>query len=101
MLRIKKVKYLDKYRLNILFSNGRSKIVDFKDWISEANVYLKPLRSIEYFKKVRIDDAHYSICWPNGADFSPDILFEVGHENKTKPASRSKRAHKPKRLKKN
>jgi hypothetical protein len=51
MLRVKKVEYLDKYNLNILFSNDQSKVVDFEDWIAEENTYLKPLRKIEYFKK--------------------------------------------------
>jgi len=89
MLRVKKVEYLDKYKLNILFSNGRSKVVDFEDWIAEENVYLKPLRKIEYFKRVCIDDLNYSICWPNGADFSPDVLFEAGKEVKIKGRRRS------------
>jgi hypothetical protein len=96
MLRVKKVEYLDEYKLNILFSNGRSKVVDFENWIAEENVYLKPLRKIEYFKKVRIDDFNYSICWPNGADFSPDTLFEAGREVKVKghrPSSKSTRQH--------
>src|SRR5271167_4424364 len=101
MLRVRKVEYLDKYKLNILFSNGQSKVVDFEDWISEENAYLKPLRKIEYFKKVRIDDYNYSICWPNGADFSPDILFEAGRDDKPKRTPRSKRTHASKGLRKN
>jgi hypothetical protein len=47
------------------------------------------LRKIEYFKRVHIDDSNYSICWPNGADFSPDVLFEAGKEVKIKGCRRS------------
>jgi len=100
MLRVKKVKYLDRYKLDILFSNGQSRIVDFEGWVSEANVYLKPLRNMEYFQKVHIDDENYSICWPNGADFSPDVLFEAGYENKAKRVLHSKRVRRSKRVKK-
>src|SRR5579862_7804068 len=90
MLRVKQVQYLNGYKLKLLFSNGKSKIVDFEHWISEDNFYLKPLRNIEYFKKVRIDDSDYSICWPNGAEFCPDTLFAVGREG---PAAKPKTTH--------
>jgi hypothetical protein len=76
MLRVKKVTYVSEYKLKILFSNGKQKIIDFEEWLSEPNVYLKPLRDLEFFKKVHLDDCKYSICWPNGADFSPDVLYE-------------------------
>jgi hypothetical protein len=80
MLKIKKVEYVGEYKLKILFSNGVSKIVDFEEWISEDGFYLKPLKQLDYFKKVRMDDSNYSICWPNGADFCPDALFEAGQD---------------------
>lgn len=91
MLRVKKVEYLKDYKLKIVFNNGKTKIVDFESWVFEENVYLKPLRNIEYFKKVCMDDSNYSICWPNGADFCPDVLFEAGKEAKTIRAARSTR----------
>ena len=102
MLRVKKVQYLDGYKLKILFSNGKSKIVDFEDWILEDGVYLKPLKNIQYFKKVRIDDSDYSICWPNGADFCPDTLFQSGREvraSKVNKARHSTRLRRKPRLK--
>jgi len=50
--------------------------------ICQKSRYLKPLKKIDYFKKVRVDDCQYTICWPNGADFCPDVLYEVGKEIK-------------------
>lgn len=101
MLKVKKVEYAGEYKLKILFSNGISKVVDFESWVSEENVYLKPLRNIEYFKKVTIDDSNYSICWPNGADFCPDVLFEVGQEiTKRRKTSFSKKPQKSRNLRK-
>lgn len=78
LIRIKKVNYLSEYKLNIAFSDGKTKTVDFENWIREGKGYLKSLKDIEYFKKVEIDDCHYTICWPNGADFCPDVLYEIG-----------------------
>lgn len=80
--RIKRVEYLDGYKLRIHFLNGEVKIVDFEEWIRNGKGYLLPLKKIEYFKKVRVDDCQYTICWPNGADFCPDVLYEVGEEVK-------------------
>jgi hypothetical protein len=36
------------------------------------------MKDIELFKKVDLDESNYSICWPNGADVSPDALYEIG-----------------------
>jgi len=106
MIRVKKVEYLCEYKLKILFSDGKTKIVDFKDWISEGKGYFKPLKDIEFFKSVHLDDCKYSICWSNGADFCPDVLYAMGQDvrkshvikhlkktqnRSTKPSARRKR----------
>ena len=81
LIRVKKVEYLCDYKLKILFSDGKTKIIDFEDWISEAkSFYLKPLKDLDFFKAVRLDEQRYSICWPNGADFCPDVLYAKGQE---------------------
>lgn len=78
LIRIKNVEYIGDYKLKLLFSDEKTKIVDFTDWINEGTTYLLPLKNIQYFKKVKMDEFNYTICWPNGADFSPDILYEMG-----------------------
>ncbi len=83
MIRVKNVEYVKDYKLRLLFSDEKAKIVDFKDWINEETVYLLPLKDLQYFKKVRMDKFNYSICWPNGADFSPDVLYKIGNDVKS------------------
>lgn len=78
--RIKKVEYLENYKLKICFSDNSIKIVNLEEWIRNGKGYLLPLKKTEYFKKVRVDDWQYTICWPNGADFCPDVLYEMGEE---------------------
>lgn len=80
LIRIKKVEYISDYKLKLLFSDEKTKIVDFKDWIKEETTYLLPLKDIRYFKKVQLDAFNYTICWPNGADFCPDVLYAIGEE---------------------
>ncbi len=82
MIRVKHVEYVSNYKLKILFSDGKTKIVDFENWINQGGFYVIPMKDIEYFKKVEMDESNYSICWPNGADFSPDALYEIGRDIK-------------------
>jgi hypothetical protein len=80
MLKVKKATYFSHYKIKILFSDGKVKIVDFEQWIfeNENDFYLKPLRDVEYFKKFDLDESGYTICWPNSAEFSPDTLYKKG-----------------------
>lgn len=91
MKRVKKIEYVSEYKLKLLFNDEKTKIVDFEDWIIEGGIYLLPLKNIQYFKKVRMDSFNYSICWPNGADFSPDVLYEQGREVARKKKASPKR----------
>ena len=79
-MRIKKVKYICDYKLKILFSDNKTKIVDFEDKLKKAKGIFLPLKKQEYFSQVALDDCQLSICWPNGADICPDLLYEMGEE---------------------
>lgn len=83
-MRIKELEYLRKYKLKLIFSDNKAKIVDLEDMLANAKGIFLPLKDIEYFKKVAIDDCQLSICWPNGADICPDVLYSIGQEMKEK-----------------
>lgn len=82
MLRVSKVKYLHDYSLQVAFNDGKIKTVDLGDLVRWGGYYFAPLRDIEKFKNVSMDDLKYSICWTNGADLSPNTLYELGVEVK-------------------
>lgn len=73
---IKKVEYLIEYILKITFDNNEIKIVNLKNFI-EGEIF-EPLKEIDYFKSVKVDEDIETICWDNGADFSPEFLYELG-----------------------
>jgi hypothetical protein len=81
-MRVKKVEYIDGYKLKILFSDNKVKVVDLEPIIIKGKRMFLPLKDVEYFKQVSLDDKEYplSICWPNEAAICPDVLYEMGRE---------------------
>jgi len=74
--KIKKVEYLDGYKLKLHFEDKSVKIVDLEAMLKKAKNMLIPLIDLDYFKQVKIDGI--TICWPNGVDFCPDVLYRMG-----------------------
>ena len=67
-------KYLDNYRINLVFNNGVSKTVDLFDKLT-GKVF-EPLKDKTYFQSFLIK--FNTIEWSNGADFAPEYLYEIG-----------------------
>ena len=74
MNRVKEVKALPDYRLDIVFRNGERGIFD-----------CKPYRSYEClsgtwgeFDKVVAD--HGTVMWPNGVDLCPDEVYDISEK---------------------
>jgi len=91
-MRVKKVEYVKEYKLMLTFSDKKIKIVDIEPIIKKSKGLFHPLKDIEYFKKVSLDDNQFplSICWPNGADICPDVLYEIGEDAQEKTPIKSK-----------
>lgn len=79
LVRVKSVEYIDGYKLRLVFTNGKIKVVDLA-YIFKGNAghYFEPLRNLERFKEVYCD--YGTICWPNEADFCPDLLYMIGKD---------------------
>ena len=73
MSKIIEIKLLGDYLLLLKFSDGESKIIDFKPLIGEG--ISSQLLDKEYFKQVALDNGG-GIEWPNGMDFCPNFLKE-------------------------
>lgn len=96
-MRIKKTEYIEGYKLRILFNNNKEKVVDLEKELY-GPIY-KQLKDVNYFKKVFVDPDLITVQWPNGEDFSPDLLYEMGIEVKGKkegsPKKRTRRLKRP------
>ncbi len=77
-LHITSVTYLGDYRLRVEFSNGAAKDIDLKKEL--YGEVFEPLQDLEFFKQVMVNPDTNTIEWPNGADFAPEFLYEIGQE---------------------
>ena len=77
-LHVERVRYIDGYQLELEFNDGTVKEVDLKDEL--YGEVFEPLNAIEYFKQVAVNPETNTIAWPNGADFAPEFLYELGKE---------------------
>ena len=71
---IKHAAYLGGYKLALTFEDGASKVADLEPQLTGE--IFEPLRDTAYFSQFQLNDDTDTICWPNGADFSPDWLYE-------------------------
>lgn len=95
-MRVKQAEYVKDYKIKLLFSNGITKVVDFKPFLTPARKLFLPLFDLEYFKSFYLDEI--TICWPNELDFSPDVLYEAGYEIKSQ-TPKKKLVRKPRKIK--
>jgi Protein of unknown function (DUF2442) len=73
---IKAAEYKKDYEILLEFENGNVKVVDLENHLN--NGILRDLRNKAEFSKVKLNRDTDTIEWENGADFSPDFLYEIG-----------------------
>ena len=76
MDKVKTVKPLSDYQLEVVFTDGSHGIVSVKDRL--FGPVFEPLKDQKLFTQVGIDEFGV-ICWPNGADLAPDAIYEKLH----------------------
>lgn len=72
---VRKFQYLGEYRLQLSFEDGSVRVVDLQPHL-DGEVF-EPLKDINYFRTARLDPELDTISWENGADVSPDFLYEI------------------------
>jgi hypothetical protein len=75
-LHVTSVTYLEKYELRLTFDDGITKDVNLRDEL--YGEVFEPLKDEGFFRQVKVNIDTNTIEWPNGADFAPEFLYEVG-----------------------
>ncbi|MEA3497157.1 MAG: DUF2442 domain-containing protein [Bacteroidota bacterium] len=76
LIKVKEAKYLENYKLELVFNDGFNGIIDLENKIfSDHRAIFKPLQEIEYFKS--FTQNNWTIEWENGVDFAPEYLYEL------------------------
>ena len=73
---IKQAKHIKDYELEITFEDGVRKKVNLQPYL-EGEIF-QPLKNLDYFKKVKVSPDIDTIYWDNGADLSPEFLYQIG-----------------------
>ena len=71
----KSVRYISDYKLEILFSDGLSAVVDL-----EGELYgplFGRLKNPDLFRRAIANPDTHTVEWPNGTDFAPEYLYEL------------------------
>ncbi|MFW6163559.1 MAG: DUF2442 domain-containing protein [Planctomycetota bacterium] len=75
---VRDAEYLGDHELLLTFEDGSSRRVDLEPYL-DGEIF-EPLRDVTYFCTGRVDPELDTIVWENGADFSPDFLYEIGED---------------------
>jgi len=73
---VKNAEYKKDYEISLEFENGNVKIVNLENHLNSG--ILKDLKNKANFCKFKLNHDTDTIEWENGADFSPDFLYEIG-----------------------
>ena len=71
---IVEVKPLPHHHLYIRFEDGMEGNLDLKEFVHFDGVFA-PLRDDEEFQRAYVDAELGTVCWPNGADLDPVVLY--------------------------
>jgi hypothetical protein len=71
-----RVEYDRDYQLRVTFDDGSIRLVDLEQHL--GGEVFEPLRDQEQFRTARLNADIDTVVWDNGADMSPDFLYEIG-----------------------
>ncbi|MEQ8715636.1 MAG: DUF2442 domain-containing protein [Cyclobacteriaceae bacterium] len=76
LLTVTKATYVRDYTLRLTFSNGEERSVNLSEKLDKP--IFKALKNKTYFKSFRLNP--FTIEWDNGADFSPEYLYNLSDQ---------------------
>ena len=74
LIKVIDASYVKDYTIQVTFNTLEKKLVDLKDQL--WGEVFEPLKDKDFFRNFSLNP--FTIEWPNGADFSPEYLYEIG-----------------------
>ncbi|MBL0702084.1 MAG: DUF2442 domain-containing protein [Desulfosarcina sp.] len=87
-LHVVNAKYLENYKIEVSFNNGRKGVADLSDAL-KGSVF-GPLRNKLKFSSFTVDEELETIVWPNGADLAPEYIYFQAFKNEPELQSQFK-----------
>jgi hypothetical protein len=75
MVRIRSVRLLDGFTVELGLSDGARRVVDLEPLL-RGPVFRPLLDDRALFEGIRVDPELGTLVWPNGADLDPDVLVQ-------------------------
>jgi hypothetical protein len=73
-LHVVDAKYENEYKIWVKFNNDEEGIINLQNELDGE--MFEPLQNLDSFKKFHVDSEIETIVWENGADMSPEFLYE-------------------------
>jgi hypothetical protein len=67
-------KYIDGYKSELIFDDGKHGIVDFSKYLKMGGVFER-FKNLEYFKNFTVNEELGIITWQDELDVSPETLY--------------------------
>ena len=74
-VRVAEVEPLQGFRVRLQYTDGSCKEVDLDPFL-HGPVFQAIRENQEVFRSVKVDRRLGTICWDNGADIDPDVLYK-------------------------
>ena len=78
--RIKELKPLDDYILQVIFDDGKKVLYDVKDDIGNISQFADLKNIYGLFQQVQVDESRTCVFWTDEIDLPSDTIYEYGIE---------------------
>lgn len=79
---VQEIKEVAPFYVTLRFNTGEVMKVDLekslRQWTTSPTSLFRELLNEKYFTSVKLDTDMETICWDNGIDLCPDVLYSMG-----------------------
>ena len=80
---IEQITAIKPYKLTLLFNTEEELVIDLEaklhEWALPNGSAYRQLLDRDYFQTVALNEEAQTICWDNGVDLCPDVLYKMGY----------------------